>query len=428
MKTSNLALLLLAALCLTILASATPSRADDTPLRQALVALARLVEDPTPCGSDRKCQGVYRKAFTALEAAEGDLGQGDVESGLSGAAKGLSGLEKSGHAVGELSLRISALVDAADVAMSSRRDATQQVIDGLCSSARCAATEKLAKPDDQLRIAREARAAGQWSLALRSYGAALRGYASVEEGADKLRAECNPPACSSNEFVHFTPGSGTQVLELAAPDVGTSTCYGVSSDFDVEGRLCVLHTDRGTSYWGTLESSNIDVTLSGTASVDACIDSANWVRAKSIQLSLMLAADGMGRRKMSASVSATPPTVSFFGGLLPTSPSALQLRAGDRMEERDVILESSGLTQVCDSVVHRVVAIENVRVMAGTFRAARIQTSASCRVVMDGDEIDLSIEATTWVASEVGQVLVQADIDGNYVRYELESMGIPEGC
>lgn len=420
MRTQRLAVLSLASLVVALLAGTTPARADDTAFSQALAALVRAL-DTAACGADRKCAGAFRKARASFGAAERALAAEDLKRLVASVVKGAAVLEKAGHVPAEL----PALVAVSDEGVGGLRESAVAALRELCPSARCRARDSLAAPDADRSAAHEAAAAGQWSLALRYSGAAALAYSAAADNAGELSASCGPPACRSSEFVHFTPGNG-ESIELLPPDAGSSACFAVDIH-PLDGELCTTYTGGGHSeLWGTLGARGIEIDIVGGASVAACTDSAGWARVARVGFSATLSGEDIGRQRASASVTAKPPTVSFFGGLLPNAPSALRLRVGDRMVERNVALKLSPMkaTQVCDSVTHEVVAIETLRVEAGSFRTARIRSFGDCQVRVRDESEDVSFEATTWVASEVGQVLIDTDS----ARYELVSFSLPEGC
>src|SRR5262245_16732017 len=257
----SFAFLRIAAFVLSILTTATAAYGDDDQLRQAPEALAGAVESPTTCGTDKKCQSAFVKSRVAFSAARESLDEGDVSAVLSSASKGVSALEKGGLAGGgapsDLLALLDALVAAGEAVVTEAQAEIEDSIAGLCQSARCQVQEKLARPGAA------SPAPTTWSGALRAQLGALRGQASLLQAVEKAGAQCNPRACASSSFVHFTPGSGS-ALELLPPDVGTSACFEVSSDLDVDGTLCIHHSGRGRSeIWGTLSITGIDVEVSG---------------------------------------------------------------------------------------------------------------------------------------------------------------------
>jgi len=391
----------------------------------ALDALLVVVGDPGSCPQASTCS----KARISFEKARAL--QGDSSRALSEVAKGIGLLEKAGLVSGPLGDAVQALAAAMNGEVAMHHDLATDQVEQLCSSVRSAALKKFVKPEVELQRAQALLSGGAWSLGLKSLSKAEKGLDSGERTTLAQAARCRPKPCVGGGYVAFTPGPpGNPSLTLIPIDKGTNACFQIDGLLELAGTICFAFQSLSRfAFAGDLASSDETVSLNGTSTLTSCTDSAGWVRVSKVALSLSARSPELGSGRGRASFSAMPPTVSFLGSLLPVPPGALELRVGDVMEEPQVHLAarviSLSASATC-SARHEVVAIEPVSVLAGVFTAARVDSTVSCDAVVDGEIESSVLTATTWLASEVGQVRVEVEEDGSpLIALELSSYQIP---
>jgi hypothetical protein len=416
----------LAAAGLALQLLALPASAAEDRIASALDGLSLTLASPS-C-THRVCPSGARHVAAALAAAR----KGQLTRALSTSAGAVAALERAHLVTGDLAAWVQELAGASDEAAAVEADFLDELLLDLCSSVRTAARKAKVRPDASLTRAREQVNAQLWSAALRSYSSALGSYASTIQSAQNGLARCRPRPCRTDDFVSFVPGlPQNPALGLVPPDRGTRLCYSDAVLGETEGTVCVGFTGLTTlTIDGEISSPDLGGTarLSGRASVTSCTDSRGWVRIERSTQSLTLRANGRTAR-LPISFSCRPPTVSFLSVLLPSPPSALEMRVGDRMSEPALqcVLRVLNIPARADcTAFHEVAAIEDVTVPAGTFEAVRIDSDIVCETEVDGFTETTSQQTSTWLASELGQVKVEVREDGNtLVDLELTSFQLP---
>lgn len=404
------------------------------PLADAIESLRDQASSPSACSVARSCQSAVRTLDSAL------LGLCQQRSrALSQLGAAVQGLERAGLLAGSGALRsaVESAVDEASELVGDEREDVLESVSELCSGVRLTLRRGFAKAESSFALAQAQLGSGSWSLALRSLAAAVSGYESGEKRIASSALRCRPRACPLTgpiQYTVFTPGApGNDALPLVLPDNGTVARYELTGDaldgiggFDgtLALRFDALLRARIT---GGLDFPDLggSLALTGTFSTTPCLDGHGWVHYASVSELLTLRAQRSAQLRGSAR--ATPPAVSLPPTVfLPAVPAALVLRVGDEVSEPSVLLDLSidGSRGSADCAAsHRVVDVEEVSVPAGTFEAARVESSWHC-ISPDGP---LDGSAVAWIASEVGLVEYHfTSAQTGLWDYELACLEVPE--
>jgi hypothetical protein len=320
---------------------------------------------------------------------------------------------------------LQGVLAASEDLVAESESAAEEALGGLCWSARQNARRMLERAESGFDQARLDGARGAWSNALSRLGRAAGEFRSVVSNAATAAARCRPRACRASDAFHFERGrAGNPELRLVPPDRGTLAVYRVSGSdapsFSTTGSLRLafdgLTRARVTS---RLTSAGRTLDFQGTFSTSACLDGNGWYRLASITESLRASngARGGGSLRLTPAGVAVPPP-----GLVPVVPQAVAMRVGDRIVESDVRIAASaarGAPPFRCSGEHRVVAIEELRVAAGTFSAARVESYMACP---GGPALDW----ISWLASGIGFARVELRDADTYAEFELTCFETPE--
>lgn len=414
------------------LLSAGPAAASGAQFRLALDAIVAHLQDPANCAVGAPCAKPFASAVRTLLGVNALLDQGKLDQAIQRTTNPIAQLVRAGlvSARGGLEPLVRALVDAAEACVTPLEAGLGGKLDGLCSSQQAPIETSKTRADTSLAAARVLHDAGQWSPALKEYAKLVKSYADLGKRADGAQPRCRPRACTTSDFVDFQAGAG-ECRTLVAPDKGTELCYHVVEP-DVDGSFCFDYTglDRG-AFACSIVFEGSACTCNGNFSTSSCTDSEGWIRVSQVNQSLSLRCPdlGPGTARGSASLRLAPPSVSFFGALLPVPPAALELCVGDQMLEDAVALVGqffgSRVTGECAST-HRVVALEMVDVPAGVIPAVRIESDDVCETIQEGQAVTDTSTVTTWVASRIGFVRLTASFgDGGSTEFELTSYSLP---
>jgi len=388
------------------LALAVPagSRAGNAEVEASVLVLRAAVADPLACAG-LLCPRVLPVLDRSLAAF---LAQRPALA-VSYAMSAISLLERWSLVSGALEAPIAEVVTRTRERVLEAKGESSGKIAGLCSGVRPVARRYLLAPERYLTLADTQLANGKSSLALRYLGGALTSFDAATRVAGLFAARCRPRVCPGNAAPGFTPGDpANDSLALIPPDRGTLVDYEVSDLEDpAEGRVRLIFL--GLSAYRTRQLIDVgglgELRIDTTTTIGACSDAAGWVRRSSLAESALMRHVASGQyQRGTLSVRAVPAASVIESAAFTLPPQAAMLRVGDRLEETNIVLTGrflpGGVFSLHCNLVHEVAAIETVTVPAGDFEAARIESRVDCYDVFQND---VSL-ATTWVASEVGEI------------------------
>jgi hypothetical protein len=380
---------------------------------------------PTACSESRTCA----QAVSRLEAAFGAACEGEAARGLSQAAQAVAQLER-GRAISSLAQlgAVESLVEAAEELVADRREDVDDALGRLCTSARSRVAQSLRRAEQAVSQAQAYADRDALGSALRSLASAASGFDSAEKTAASNASRCRPRACRSNQTFALEPGlASNESLELVPPDRGLVAAYRISGD-DVASGGAV--GGRLRLAWSSLTQARVQAEISaplgsvgwtGSFSTSACLDPQGWYRLAKVSESLRFAPPARG--SAGGGVSFAPGAVSVAPvGLVPVVPRAVAVRVGDRVEEPSLQVGgrvAGGTVRDACQESHRVVAIEDVQVPAGTFEAARVESSFHCAS-------GLHLDSVAWLASGVGFARAELRDEDTSTLFELECFETPE--
>ena len=226
-------------------------------------------------------------------------------------------------------------------------------------------------------------------------------------------------------------------LELVPVDRGAVALYRVTAHVsealgDASGTLRLAY-QMGSRAHATgellMSSAPGPVLVEGDLSTQACMDANGWVAYSSLSEQLRLENGTRSGLQLASNIrlvpgdAAVPPV-----WLLPLAvPQASILRVGDELSSAGFGMDTTiGRTRGHDACTasHRVTAVEELRVEAGSLEAARIDSSLRCGTAVQVDWI-------SWVASEVGVARFELSKPGGFVTLELacfETAETPGRC
>jgi hypothetical protein len=414
-------------------------------LRDALSNPA-ICEDPPTTSCDRTVESTLDLLADALEALTPDPGGPPVREAklanraLTKAVTAVKRLERA-HLDDDpaIGLRIEQLIGATAELVADSRDEADAALDELCSSRRISVSRKLRSPERQVVLFEQATIRSHQLTRLRL---ALKGFDGTESSAEKSKARCRLRACSARDSGgEFTAGDpANPSLELIPPDKGTLLDF----DFMIEEGTSGMSGEVRLTY-GSLTSVGVEadatadlpglptthIEVEGKLGLSGCTDPQGWTRLRSLTERVRVFFPELdGRVRSSMIVRAAPPTPALYWTLSPFHAGALELRVGDQLVQSNVEItdKTSGEPtekETC-SATYRVIGIENVTVGLEDLPAARIEMTTICE-----GEVNPST-TTTWLASRLGQVKVQAtDGEGGALDLRLvcyEEPGRSESC
>jgi hypothetical protein len=301
---------------------------------------------------------------------------------------------------------MSRLVAAADAHARELGTSYGMILERVCTDYRARPQSIASMAIEQLDAA-QAEAATNAIASAASYAAAITQLDAAIRAAASAREKCLPRRCPAFETDGFSAGEGESII-LLPPAKGSTACYRRVEGFigpQHETRSCLTHrSPTSSSIVARTIGFDGSADLVGSWRMRSCIDSRGWLRTSSHAIHLVVR--NGSPRLLTGSIAYSPPGDSFLvnwasrfvhPGLWLT-----EATVGDRLEATDdrSIRRSSGavVQGACShepvSVRHEVVGIEDVSVAAGTFRAARIESSIECS--------SHSTTTTTWIASGVG--------------------------
>jgi len=387
------------------------------------------------CADARSCEQAARGLGQAFDA----VCAGETSRALSQAARAVQQLERASllPAPGSsLQLWTSKLLVAAAAEAGLARDDLDAGIARLCASARSQQGRGLARVDQSLDRADHALAMGPASTALQELGRALQGIESAAKGIASAGSRCWPRACRGAAIGSFHPGAAQNAsIELVPVDRGAVALYRVTADAttgfgDTSGTVRLAHQGSSRALAkGELLTAVAPgaVLVDGDLSTQGCLDANGWVASSNVSERLRLDNEVYGRAQLSSSLRFAPGALGFPTlALLPVVPRATRLRVGDEASQTFGVEGTSGPERFRDActATHRVTIVEELRVEAGSFEAARVDSSLHCG---SGEGVDW----TTWVASEVGFARFELQTSSASVRFELACFaagGAPDAC
>jgi hypothetical protein len=392
----------------------------------ALAQLHAAAFASTACRANASCARATSEIQAAFESAcEDDANDLPALARTARSVKTLAGARLPAETNELLLGALESLVAASGDLVAEAADAAEEAIAGLCTSARQGVARTLERAERGVDQAALDAGRGAWASALSRLSRAADEFLSVAGSAATAALRCHPRACRANAAFHFEAGaSGNSALALVPPDRGTLAVYRVSASEEpsssASGTLRLAYDGLSRAKIASrLASGGQTVDLAGTFSSSACLDGNGWYRLSSISETLRASNGARG----GGSLHLTPPGVAVPPlGLVPVVPQAASMRVGDRIAESDFAVAVAGNRRapplLC-SGEHRVVAVEDLEVEAGTFPAARVESFVACP---GGPEVDW----TSWLASGVGFVRVELRDADSYVEYELACVETPE--
>jgi hypothetical protein len=409
--------------------SLCPGDVDPGALGTAIDALRDTA--PGACPGVASCEQAalgLGQAFDAICASQ-------PSRAVSSAARAVQQLERAGAISQQGSYPgspVSHLLIAAEATVAEAREDLDAGMARLCASARAQQGRGLDRIDEALDRADLALASGPASSALQELGRALQGIESAAKGIASSLSRCWPRACRGAAVGSFRHGAAQNAsLELVPVDRGVVALYRVTSDStsgfgDVSGTLRLAH--QGTSRvraTGQLLMSIAPgaVLVDGDLSTQACVDANGWVAYSNVSERYRLDNETLGPGQLSSNLRLAPGAAGLPPlSLLPAVPQARALRVGDELSSpgfgREGTLGGVRGRDMC-TASHRVTAIEELRVEAGSFEAARIDSSLRCG---EGAQVDW----ITWVVSELGYARFEMRSAHSFVTLELVCVETPE--
>jgi hypothetical protein len=374
------------------------------------------------------------KADLVLASARERFAGGERVAGVLGSAAAARLIEKAAPDAGLLVVqRLDGLTASSlDLGDEAREDLEEALAD-LCEAFRARLAKNQANADEALASAELAAESDDFDASLKSLGKALKLYEGLLRSAERLLPRPCPPPRGNCPSSGFTPApEGAPCLDIAPVAPGSRLCYDVVVSIlgvEADGNVCYnFESPSSMAVDGHLDILGADVDLFGTLTVKACNDANGFARVSSMSQNLTFNSVETGRVRAKASLKAKPATLTLLGSLLPVPPSALKLCEGDTVVETDVVVSGSvsgfGGSRSSYEATHEVVAIADVTVPAGTFRAAQIRSVVSGEEVIDGELVQSDFTIDTWIAPEVGQVKVEVTGSAT-IRMTLEEATLP---
>ena len=390
------------------------------------------------CVEGVRCQAAREQALRD-QATEG-LGEavdavcaGQASRALSSAAQAVQQLERAGlvslpnaplHGFAEQ------IVDAAATAVEAARDELDADVARLCASVRSQQGRSLDQVDQRLARADLTRTNGSASAALRELWRALQGVESVKKSIASAAARCWSQACWGRDGAFRAGAAGNPSLELVPADRGSVAVYrfasgGTARFGNASGTLRLVRRGvSGARATGELLTSVAPgpVFVDGDLSTQACLDSYGWLAHAKVAERFQIQNALRGRMSLTSNLLLVPGVRGLPATLLlPVVPQAARLRVGDESSQFSGFEGTIGSMRVEDSCFasHRVTAIEELRVEAGSFETARVDSSLRCAV-------GASADWTTWVASEIGFARFEMRTAQSVVSLELGCFGTAE--